>query len=162
MTWNPATDAWLSGFIDGEGSFLINRQLAPRFHLGIRADDLPVLEQIQAALGGSIYVQTQQGNSKPRVVWSVYTKADLHRLMDYLDEFPPRARKAADYAIWRRAVLLLHAKAARGNRYKSGGKAERAEEMAALREALIAVRRYEELDPDDAMPADSGIVIVEK
>jgi hypothetical protein len=136
-------NAWFSGFADGEGSFGIyptyrpHGGYTPRFALHIRADDLPVLEELRAEFGGSIRfrcTQAERGEGRPQAYWTVNGKADLARLVAYFDRFPLRAKKQRDYAIWRHAVQVYLA-----NGY-------RARELPALYEAIVAVRDYEAPD----------------
>lgn len=112
MTWNPREDAWLSGFADGEACFVIAPRTdrgvgwTVRFQIGLRADDVLVLEQLQAAFGGTWrFVPRREGN--PQAMWTVAGKRELAGLVDYFDRFPLRAKKARDYAIWRRAVKVV-------------------------------------------------------
>lgn len=145
MSWDPTADAWFSGFADGEASFLIvttgrpprRPGMSPRFALGLRADDLPVLKQLQAAFGGRLlFNERPQGRAdrpaNPRWLWHVVAKDDLRRLLDYFDRFPLRAKKAADYAVWREAALL----------YIARGGVETFSELDALRATLAAGRLY--------------------
>jgi hypothetical protein len=130
---------WLAGFIDGEGCFLIAAQpcgirFYPRFQLKLRADDRAILDEIQAALRiGNRYdyepTACAKGNDKAQSLWSVTDQAGCVALVAFLDEFPLRAKKARDYAIWREAV---HARTSRDWR-----------RMLMLRGRLIEARAYD-------------------
>jgi hypothetical protein len=132
------TNAWFSGFADGEAHFGLPRQtnrpaIVPMFEIQLRADDLAILERLQEVFGGYLRVrEINRGN--PAAGWSVGSKRDLIGLVDYFDRFPLRAKKANDYAIWRRAVLV----------YLERGAMD--PEMAILRQALIAGRVYAALE----------------
>lgn len=139
MLADLTADAWLAGFIDGEGYFRVAVQqqraagaFVPIFGIGLRVDDLPVLRQAQAAFGGRIAIKPAVGRAKPVAQWSVVAKADLRRIVAYLDHFPLRSKKARDYAVWREAVLLY---VTHGSRHP---------DLALLREALDEARVYEE------------------
>lgn len=148
MTWDPVSDAWAAGFIDGEGCFKIVRTggalrpgaLVPCFEIGMRADEAPVIMQLRGAFGGGVTFRESRGGAKPTVHWAVASKADLRGLCSYLDAFPLRAKKATDYAVWREAVRV----------YARGG--ARDQRLPALREALIAGRGYVEPAERSAAP----------
>jgi LAGLIDADG endonuclease len=140
-------DAWLTGFVEGEGCFGINSANAPYFNLSQRADNIEIIEALQMAFGGSIHVTPMRSPAAPRAMWYVTAKRHLEALVLYFDQFPLRTRKAQDYAIWRRAVVAY---IARGKHHP---------DLPALRQALMATRAYEAAE---ALDADSGIVIVEK
>lgn len=111
---HPLTrDAWFAGFTDGEGCFLLgpNRGgVVPRFFLGLRADDMPVLAELRSAFGGVLGWTECPGPStvdgKPRCTLQIGRKTELVRLVAYFDRFPLRSKKARDYTIWREAVLI--------------------------------------------------------
>lgn len=131
-----AGNDWLAGFTDGEGSFGIyesypkNPGLIPRFSIQLRADDLEILECLRTEFGGTIRVFDDTSTSMPKASWRVLDKRGLMKLVSYFDSHPLRAKKAKDYAIWRRAVLA----------YASEG--FRAPALPALRNALVAGRVY--------------------
>lgn len=142
--WIPSDDAWLAGFADGEASFLIvytarpgnpagrRPGLAPRFTLGLRADDVDVLRQLCECFGGRLNFDIDRGT--PRCRWVVQAKADLLGLVRYFERFPPRAKKARDWTLWREAVLL----------YVDAGGVAAFDELEALRVALGQGRAYAE------------------
>lgn len=151
--WDPQTDAWLSGFADGEGSFFISvtnrkdgRQSAvPGFAIWLRADDVPVLRALCDAFGGSISFNRRWGgpdwreNARPRFGWQVSGRASLRALVAYFDRFPLHAKKARDYAIWREAVeIYCGQESSRWRRNPA-----RHEAIIALRAQLVASREYD-------------------
>lgn len=101
---------WLAGFIAGEGCFRVHKEkgggyYACHFTLKLRDDERPILEEIVARTGiGHLKPDLVRGNSNPCLVWVVQSKAECVKLVALLDQFPIRARKAKDYAIWREAV----------------------------------------------------------
>ena len=108
---------WLAGFVDGEGCFLIQKNhgiYSPRFTLALREDDRAILDEIAQRVGfgrvGHYHAPSMKAVGKPgRVVWEVYRKADALALTRIFDACPLRAKKAADFAVWRRAVHALFA-----------------------------------------------------
>src|SRR4029077_9521550 len=109
--WDPRDDAWLAGFADGEGSFILSlsrkKQLIhPRFAIGLRADDMAVLVDLKRAFGGSLCYGKARGRDAPNCAWHVVGKRDVVGLVNYFDRFPLRAKKARDYALWREAVSI--------------------------------------------------------
>lgn len=109
---------WLAGFIDGEGTFAIHRQNIDRRHdtygckliVKLRDDDREILDEIvrQTSIGSVIWKKPGLSgrNSRAQVAWQVQSRSDCRAAVSILDEYPLRAKKARDYAIWREAVLL--------------------------------------------------------
>lgn len=149
---DPAFGHWLAGFVDGEGCFYIGRIATTKkgveyvnyrcaFTIGLRDDDLPVLQQIQATLDmGRIDRKPPRGIGRGwMAVLLIARKADVRRLVDIFDDHPLRAKKARDYAVWREAVLEWHSKPNGGGVHLGRHDWSR---MAQLHEDLKAVRKY--------------------
>jgi hypothetical protein len=152
--WDPAADAWLSGFADGEGCFAIRSRscgdgtvsYSPLFAIWLRADDAPVLRELHARFGGSFSFRGKQSanyggrqGGKPQFGWQVTSRAGLLALVGYFDRFPLRSKKAADYALWREAVRIYCA--GRSSRWERNQ--ERHEALGALRDAIREGRQYD-------------------
>ena len=143
----PAFGHWLAGFIDGEGCFIIapKKRLdyvtyAPEFSLSLRSDDRAILEEMQRRTAiGRLYERRATATHAGATTWKIQSKADCLVLVGLLDRFPLRAKKADDYAIWRKAVALHHA--AFRKRYGGGGHGDWTE-MAALADALREARAF--------------------
>jgi hypothetical protein len=103
--------AWLAGFIDGEGSLLINRAPKgnhwPTLQVSQRADDMSLMLEIAEALGGSYKTLPwrKRGNENPQGQMAVANKPSLIGAIAYLDAYPLRTKKAAEYVVWRGAVI---------------------------------------------------------
>jgi hypothetical protein len=126
-----ADDAWLSGFADGEGCFLLYRRdegFVPRFIIALRADDVSVLRAARDDLDAGNII----GETHPKASWVCIAKSDLLKIVAYFDRFPLRAKKSRDYAIWREAVVA----------YSEAG--SRDPRLPDLYERLIDGRRFAE------------------
>lgn len=143
--WRPDEDAWLAGFIDGEGHFGIQPTeygARPFFAICLRADAVATLRQLQDCFGGGVHVNPKSyPGSGPRCQWQVGSKRDLHRLVRYLERFPLRGNKANDLAIWREAVRIYCAR---------GGTWQTSHQLLALKDALRLGRAYEQTEEDAA------------
>lgn len=154
--WDPAQDTWLTGFADGEGTFVItrsgsqvgNRRRAwtPRFAISLRADDTAVLAALRSRFGGSISTHAKRAGTHPIATWTIAGKRDLALIVDYFDRFPLRSKKARDYAIWRSAALLY---------IECSNSADIVEQMEPLRDALNGGRLLVAgADEPAALPAE--------
>jgi len=135
---------WLAGLIDGEGCFTIKAHArgthAPSFALKLRADELGTLTMIRRRTGiGTI--NREECEPHPMVRWVVQDRAGCQRLCDLLDKYPLRAKKLADYWVWREAVCEWTSRP-RGNRWH--GQADNTR-MAALRTRLMDGRAYNDV-----------------
>lgn len=147
---------WLAGFADGEATFVITRSgstsggrrraFTARFALALRADDIGLLGELQAEFGGSIHVGAKRPGSHPMATWTVASKRDLSRLIDYFDRFPLRSKKARDFAIWREAALLY---------IECDNSADIVEAMEPLRDALMGGRLFVAAGADDPATAEA-------
>lgn len=142
---------WLSGLLDGEGSFQIvpNRPgFICRAQIGLRADDSSIIEEIARTTGlGRVLLNRRPSgnpNRKPLSLWRVDRKSDCQALVVILDYYPLRTKKVRDYALWKEAVEIM----ASMTGVVSAGKPRDWEEVRGLKERLTDVRRYPDLlDP---------------
>jgi hypothetical protein len=117
---------WLSGFVDGEGCFLLAmyaRRANPlrktpmaSLRILLRADDLPILQEIQSFFGcGHINTDrrltcfaTMKAPHEGRSL-TIGRAADLAtRVVPHFERFTLRAKKARDFEVWKQGVLLVH------------------------------------------------------
>jgi len=134
---------WFAGFVDGEGCFSVHKKTVNgcetydcQFSITVRADDKPIIVDIQRQLGGIGSLADRPArpgtNGKPQVRYCISSKADCQRLQAILQVFPLRAKKARDFEIWSEALDAWVA-----HEPKSGW-----DNIAYYRDALMAVRKY--------------------
>jgi hypothetical protein len=118
---------WLSGFTDGEGSFVLGSfrrkqrnpeygahlALMAHFRIAIRTDDRPILENIQFYFGcgniTNLKASKHVKNAKPTTTFYVTAPKDLVQvIIPHFEEHPLQAKKAKDFVIWRQGVELIH------------------------------------------------------
>lgn len=102
------------------------RRVEPVFVIEVRADELPLLQELQAAFGGTLYYARTHRSYR----WQVQKRGICRELVAYFDRFPLRSKKARDYVLWRRAVTVI---SERGSRDL---------ELFALRDALMEGRKF--------------------
>jgi hypothetical protein len=135
---------WLAGFIDGEGCFWIRRDKSSwtvRFRLVLRYDDRPVLAEIARVTGLGLLRDRDHSPGNPQSGWEVHRKADQLMLVELLDLYPLRSKKARDYALWRKAVLYRATMRHRGPRRADWGP------IPDLAHALTTGRRFPSSPP---------------
>lgn len=105
----PKLGGFLAGFIEGEGSFTIDRQSRGDNHRCVmsavaRDDDAPLIRELASSTALGTVTTRRRSRSRPQVAWTVTAKSDCKRLVELLDVYPLRGRKARDYAIWAAAM----------------------------------------------------------
>lgn len=161
---NEGFGHWLSGFVDGEGSFMLNpkirrktlwngneytwREYGVLFTLGLRLDDLPTLTEIRRQLRcGHIEIMAQRGTSRPSARFRVSNCDDLfHIIVPFFERFPLRAKKRGDFEIWKEGVKIAYrSKHSRFPRNKRNQRVTRDqwEEHLDLARQIKAHRRYD-------------------
>ncbi len=118
--------AYLSGFVDGEGSFGL--YLRPRgrnrrgygspdtcFAIGLRSDDLEILETIRSYFGvgliGNYKYKTKESKSgiSRRSYYTIRKVSDLEKIViPNFEKHPLLAKKQRDFLIWKEAVHFVH------------------------------------------------------
>ena len=113
---------WLSGFVDGEGSFVLSFNRDSRkgkvtlhpvtyFKITLRCDDREILLKIHSYWGvGKVnqYKAVEGHNGQPLSSFIITRLIDSRDIIiPHFDRYPLRAKKAGDYEIWRQGVMLL-------------------------------------------------------
>lgn len=113
---------WLSGFADGEATFLLRLTRSQRrgsfncqayFRIALRDDDDVTLRMIQSfwicgRMHHSDNRRSKIANAKPIAIFDVSCVADLvGTVIPHFERFPLRAKKRHDFLIWRKAVELM-------------------------------------------------------
>jgi len=146
---------YLAGFADGEGCFTIDwRRQQPRhfhtvFRICQRADGANILFLLCEQFGGKMTfsrvtdrMKVAVPGSSPSWQWSVMSRIDVLRLIDYFNKHLLIA-KMEEYKVWRAATLLYH-------KYSVGRSHPRnkrnpdwlVQEMLDYRSNLQALKRY--------------------
>ena len=107
---------FLTGFTDGEGSFIINIyrhntcstewSIQLVFKIGLHQKDLALLEQIQSYFGvGKISKHSSQS-----IEFRVQPINDLATVISHFDKYPLITQKKADFILWKEVVYLMNRK----------------------------------------------------
>jgi len=111
---------YVSGFIDGEGSFSVSigkhktlrrgYEVRPEFEIELRKDDQEILERILITIGtGRIYdCSYDRYGWYPHAKYKVTSIWDMkENLFPFLDAYPLQAKKAKSYALFKEIVLMV-------------------------------------------------------
>jgi hypothetical protein len=102
--------AFLSGFIAGDGCFLIRSNNAGSswncvFDMKLRADNTPLLREFQAWTRlGQLVPAPARGNSAPQTSWRIGRALECLQLAAILSQWPPLGKAGRQFQVWRRAV----------------------------------------------------------
>lgn len=106
---------WFAGFVDGEGCFILqvshlkdgSRICGARLSIGLRLDDLPILQEIETRLRcGHITYDKLRGYF--RASWIVTRVGDLKFIIiPLLERCPLRAKKRRDFLVWKEGVEIV-------------------------------------------------------
>ncbi len=111
---------YVSGFIDGEGSFSVSigkhktlkrgYEVRPEFEIELRKDDQEILERILVTIGsGRIYdCSYERYGWYPHAKYKITSIWDMkNHLFPFLDDSPLQAKKAKVYRHFRKIVFML-------------------------------------------------------
>lgn len=107
---------WVTGFFDGEGSFMVNIVKSPKyskgwfiqlsFSIGLHKKDKAVLEMIKSLL--SVGQISNQGSDGVR--YRIQSIQDFPFILDHLDKFPLITQKRVDYELCKRIFEIMQRK----------------------------------------------------
>lgn len=152
--------SWLSGFIDGEGCFIIDPKAGThyfrvRFVIHLRADDLDIIKEIKQYLGGMYYFRPYYQDKdnychSPQVCYHLNGAKNCLRLIKHLEKYPLQAKKREDFEIWREAIYLLI-----GKEHLKGKR----DYLLYLCDKIKKVRQYEKVKMPEA-PVDRQLILL--
>ena len=111
---------YVTGFIDGEGSFSISigrhktlkrgYEIRPEFEIEVRKDDQEILERVCVTIGaGRIYdLSYERYGWFPHAKYKITSIWDMKEyLFPFLDKYQPQAKKGKSYKLFRQIVLMV-------------------------------------------------------
>ena len=112
-------DAYIAGFVDGEGSFSVSIQrnpscrvgwqLRPEFHVSQNPERKSVLELIQARFGCGVIRENHSGTRDTSLVLVVRRRTDLVGVViPFFEAQPLVSSKQQDFLAFARIVRLMH------------------------------------------------------
>ena len=112
---------YITGLVDGEGSFSISVEkdpthrigyrLKPSFSIGLHKENLSILEQVHKVFGcGAIQFNKNIAQFKVEDIKSL-----KERVLPFFEKYPLRAKKKDDFEIFKKVVLMMERKEHIGN-----------------------------------------------
>ena len=111
---------WLLGFIEGEGSFMINKSIIknkyliiqPTFKISLHANDKEVIYKIQEFLkmGNINFKRPQRIGSSHQYEFSIRNINDCMKLRDLLINEDFHTKKRLDFLKWSSILDMIHNK----------------------------------------------------
>jgi len=111
-------DAYLAGFVDGEGSFHVaiqrnpstrlRLQLVPEFHVSQNPERRQVLDLLQQRFGCGRIVENHRGSTDTSLVYVVRKRQDLlHRILPFFESQPLLSSKQDDFLLFAHIVRAM-------------------------------------------------------
>lgn len=141
---------WASGFIDGEGCFMVGKRkrvsinptiyYRPIFSITLRQDNIQALLALQEAIGvnGHIYYKgrykatAKRYESNPCIQGLWKSKKQTEPIVALIEDAPLHGIKRREFEVWAQAVRLM----------RTDYTAERQERLGELRLILQEMKRY--------------------
>ena len=132
-------DAYIAGYVDGEGSFhvavqrnpstRVGWQLVPEFHVSQNAERRQVLDLIKVRFGCGRIQENHRRHGDTCLVFVVRNRDDLvHKVIPFFEAQPLLSSKQQEFEVFARIVRAMKA----GEHLSEGG-------FEALREAAVAM-----------------------
>jgi len=113
------TDAWLSGFVGGEGCFALNvyrhtktgyNTVVANFSVKLRRDDEKIIHLLKDRLDcGVIYYADAYLQTKPSIYYSAAKIADLQeKVIPFFSENPMLNKKHSDFEIFKKGIAFIY------------------------------------------------------
>ncbi len=113
-------DAYIAGYVDGEGSFhvavqrnpstRVGWQLVPEFHVSQNAERREVLDLIQLRLGCGRIQENHRRNGDTCLVFVVRNRDDLlHKVIPFFEAQPLLSSKQQEFVVFAGIVRAMHA-----------------------------------------------------
>lgn len=115
---NKLNPNWITGFIEGDGSFyiVINKKVkhvAPFLSIGLDAREKLLVKKIQSYFEGKgkIYLHTPANRIKEVVEWKVYNVSDLITISSHFSLYSLMGKvKSKKFVIWKEILHLVENK----------------------------------------------------
>lgn len=97
---------WISGFVDGEGSFSVKIELSQarkvRFSFSISQKEFSILNEIKKFFGfGHVY-----GKNGGVFSYQVCKREDIEKIIEFFNNYPLKSRKYKDFIIFKECFYL--------------------------------------------------------
>jgi hypothetical protein len=159
---DPEDLGFFSGFIAGDGSFIIGANNAGgswRCELGVtlRADNTPLLAAFRDWSGaGELFRAPARGGSSPQTAWTVARQSDCLKVAALLEARRPLGKADRQFQVWRRAVQIW---AADGG--SSPALAELSAELRSLHRSSAPAQCPVDITPAELAPFLAGFASAE-
>lgn len=106
---------WFVGLFDGEGNFQVSGAKSTTYlnlavRIGLRIDDLCVIEKIYNVLGGTIYInKNYNGKRLPAVEWKIHSTKKLSEvILPLFKKYKLYTKKAMEFELFEKLVTYQY------------------------------------------------------
>jgi LAGLIDADG endonuclease len=111
---NRLNPNWISGFIEGDGSFHIhirksNNNVTCFLSIGLNIREKLLLKKIQEFFDGKgkLYAYDRPTNLKKHCEFKIYKRSDLETILSHFDTYPLKGLKLKKFEIWKEITFLM-------------------------------------------------------